>query len=84
MIDYDRLRKAAYDLQIYAELEGTEIGETCMALITISHFTDYVSEEFAQALLTEIEEHLSTFQQDARIVEHEETITRKVSYIEWG
>lgn len=83
MIDYDRLNAVATELRKYASVEGTEIGEMCTALIQASHFTDYVSEEFATALLTEMEEQLQNFQENSRIVEHEETFTRKVVYLEW-
>lgn len=83
MIDYNHIRRVAVALQEYAPLEDTEIGEACLALIQLSRCVDYVSEEFAVALLTEMEEQLQNFRENARIVEREETFTRTVVSLEW-
>lgn len=83
MIDLERLHNITQELQRYAELEDTELGEACTALIHASRFTDYVGEEFAQALVTELEEQLRVFKQETRIVEREEMIKRTVVYLEW-
>lgn len=77
------LRHAAVALHKYASLDGTEIGELGLALIQLSRCVDYVSEEFAAALLVEMEEQLLNFQENARIVEREETFTRTVVSLEW-
>lgn len=83
MIDYDRIAAVAEELQRYAVLEDTEIGELNRLLTQLIHYVDYASEEFAVALLTEMEEQLQSFQEGAKIVEKVETFTRTFTYLEW-
>lgn len=84
MIDYDRIQSVANELQKYAELEDTELGELCRAIIQLSRYVDYVSEEFVSTLLVEMEDQLLNFQENATIVEREETFKRTVAYLDWN
>lgn len=83
MIDIESIRTTANDLRKYAEYEGTELGEACMALIHASRYCDYLSSEFLAALHLEITSQLDEFEEYATIVEHEETFTRTVVSVEW-
>lgn len=77
------IMSSADELELYAEVDGTELGETCHALSEMGRNTSMLSEGFLEALNKEIEWHLENYQKNARIVEEEETITRKVAYLEW-
>ncbi len=83
MIDYDRLHTVANELQRYADLEDTELGELNRYLTQLAQYVDYVGEEFATVLLSEMEDQLQAFQEGAKIVEKVETFTRTVTYLEW-
>jgi hypothetical protein len=83
MIDFDTLQLTAEKLQKYAEIDGSEIGELCISMIQLSRYSDYVSEEFVDALYAEMVSQLENFEECATIVETEETFTRKVVYLEW-
>lgn len=78
------LREKAEELRKYADLEGTEIGELCNALIAVAYRAEYSSEEFIAALDKELTEQLDNFKQNATIVSRDETFTRKVIELEWN
>jgi len=71
------------ELEKYLRLEGTEIGDACAALLNVSYYPDYVSKEFQKAIEKEIKSQLEMFKEQTRIVEREETYTRKVVELEW-
>ena len=71
------------ELETYADLEGTEVGELCHSLITVSHYPDYMDEVFEKALIKEILSQLVNFKNNATIVEKDETYTQKTKRIEW-
>lgn len=81
--DIDNIRGVAHELSKYAEYEGTEVGETCIALIQVSRYYSYLSDEFLAALYLELTSQLDNFKEYATIVEHEETFTRTVVSVEW-
>jgi hypothetical protein len=82
-IQRDHLGQLSVDLHKYAAYDDTEVGEACMNLIQVSHYTDYMSEEFVLALISEMESQLENFEQYTSIVETEEILTRKIIRIEW-
>lgn len=82
-IDFEKMHAVVEELQKYAEMEDTELGETCQALVQLSHYPDYVSDEFQAALYKEMVEQLENFQENATIVESTETWTRPVFYLKW-
>ena len=71
------------EFEEYVKLEGSEIGEACYALLQLAKYPDYVSEEFQLAIEKEIDVMLEMFKEETRIVEREETYTRKVVELEW-
>jgi hypothetical protein len=82
--DYDEICNLREELDPYVELEGTEIGEACSALIRLSHYPDYISEECLAAVVTEMKTQLEMFKDQCTIVESEETFTRKVRDLDWN
>ena len=61
------------DLQEYAQIEGTELGETCEILLQLHGCKDYVSKEFYESLIKEIKDQLDNFRSYFKIVEKTET-----------
>lgn len=83
MIDRDHIQTVASELETYANIEGSEIGEMCRMLVGLSHYTDFLSDDFLVVLSTELEEQLDNFKEYSTIVETEEVFTRKVISLEW-
>lgn len=84
MIDIEEMRTVAAQLQEYADIEDTEVGEMSSGLVYLSHYVDYLSEEFQEALYKEMVEQLENFQENATIVETTDTFTQhKIVYLEW-
>lgn len=79
----DLLIIKAEELQKFAELENTELGELWASLIAVAYHSEYASDDFAKALENEIDAQLDHCKKHATIVEEEETFTRKVVSLEW-
>lgn len=81
MISLNNMEK----LQEYAELEGSELGSGCLALLDMAEKAHYVSDGFSKIVNTEIKMQLEYFEEHCRIVEEVEikevTITHK--RLEW-
>lgn len=71
------------ELERYSDIEGSEVGELCHFLCALVHYMPYMSDEFITALESEVSINLQNFQENSRIIETEETITRIVSELEW-
>ena len=71
------------ELQRYASLDNTKLGEACNLLISLQGYEPYLTDAFTEALRTEIKEQLENFQTKARIVEKEEIIKRTYEELEW-
>ena len=71
------------ELARYADLEDSEIGELCRALMHTARYLDYMSEEFKVSLVEEIRYQLKMFKENTRIVETEETYIEKFKTLEW-
>ena len=67
----------------FASLDGCETGELCGYLCSVSQYPDYMSDDFYVSLKTEIRRHLKGFKANYKIVEREETFTRKVIDLEY-
>ena len=72
------------ELQKYAELEGTEVGEFCSMLCQIAQYPDYMTNEFFAAVEKEIYAQLSNFKSNARIVETKKTLTHTITELGWN
>jgi len=82
MSEYMKNQELSAELKTYAELDGTEVEEACLSLCHLVGYPDYVSDEFYEALMTEIMRQLVGFKECTKIVEYEETYTRKVRDLE--
>jgi hypothetical protein len=74
--------KLQAELEEYSKYEGTELGEVCGAIISTSYNLDYVSDEFAEALIKEMKDQLRNFKKNFEWIEREETVTRKFKELE--
>jgi len=79
----EELRYLAKELEIYAQLEQSEIGELTVKLINLVSSFPYMTTEFQDALSNEMLEMLMNFQANSRIVSKEETVTNKYKELEW-
>ena len=77
------MEKEIKELEEYANMEGTEIGELCHVLIRMANYRDYMSDEFRLALEKEIKSQLNMFKGSTQIVEKVETFTQKFKELEW-
>lgn len=71
------------ELERYADLEESVIGDACTLLLQLCSYTDYISDEFSVALEKEIDEQLDCFKGNTVIEDREETITRKFKELVW-
>ena len=71
------------ELEKYAKLEGSEIGELCELLLTIANYGSYMGDEFHSALVEEIQSQLEMFKIQTKIVETEKTYNEKYTELEW-
>ena len=65
------------ELEKYANIEGSEIGEVCELLISLARYPDYISTNFSECLVNEIISQLKNFKNNFKIVEREVTYTNK-------
>jgi hypothetical protein len=72
------------ELQEYANIEGSELGEACWALIGLFGYRDYISDECAEIIKNEILKQLKNFKENSEIIEEEETHTTKYQKLVWN
>ena len=83
-MEHDDLLKICDELTEYAELEGSELGDSCKLLIQVAYFHSYFTEEFQKSLELEIIAQLNHFKKNSRIVEKVlNPIIYKVKELEW-
>ena len=69
MKTFEEISNIAEELRRYAELDGTEVGEACNLICTLAtSYSDYIGDEFKEALYKEIEEHLHFFKKNCKII----------------
>jgi hypothetical protein len=51
-------------LEEFADMEGTEVGEMCRALLVLAQFPDYMSDTLRDTVATEIMEQLKWFEEN--------------------
>ena len=79
----EELFAAIAELEKFADLEGSEWGETAHALINMWYGRTLLSKRLVSALEKEILTWLKDVKKNATIVEREETFTRKIKDLEW-
>lgn len=82
--DYNRLLELAQELESYAVLEGSEIGELCSLLCTMVPYTPYMGKTFNAALVKELKSQLKSFKDHSTIVDDIEKFERPVKRLEWN
>lgn len=79
-VGLDRLRQ----LQKFYEVEGAELGEFCALLDRLWSYTYCAQTKgFEDLIAEEILAQLEFFQNNAVVIEEEQTYTRTFKYIEW-
>jgi len=79
MTIYDKLMAQADELEVYAKLDGTEVGESCLCLCALAGYPDYLTKVFYEALAQEINIRLTDYKNFTEIAEEEKTETRKIT-----
>lgn len=82
-MEYVEVMKICEQLKEYADLENDELGEVCRIMIDLAGYISYVSDEFYNALIKEIEDKLEFFKENTEIVEKPVTFHKKVRDLEW-
>ena len=72
------------ELEMYVELEGSEIGDTCRQLISLHDCSDYIGVDLLIELEREIAWNLENFRNNCEIVEEEVTNTTIYKSLEWN
>lgn len=80
----DRAHALARDIEEYAHYDGTEFGEVSMLLIGLSRRLAFLSDEFRDALIREMEDHLENYTLYSAVEETEEVTVRTVKTLTWA
>ena len=73
------------DLEMYSELDGSELGELCLALsVLYQKYPYFLSKGFKKAIEKEIKAQLDNFKDNSKIVKKEEVYTRVWEELEWN
>ena len=71
------------ELQKYAEIDDSELGEVCIALVSATKNISYVNAAFASALRKEIVKQLTNYRKNSTIVETHITHTHPSRELQW-
>ena len=77
----EKARELSRKLKKYTELEGSELGEVGSGLLYLSNFIDYVSEDFFDELIKEMEAQLKNYEENTKIIQR--TTSRYFYELEW-
>lgn len=81
--NYKKMQEIKAKLLDFAEIEGSELGEYCNFLCELHHYYYMFDKtEFEKELEKEIKKQLKYFEDNFKIVEREETYTRKFIELE--
>jgi len=83
MANHEKFEELVTALEKYCEFENDEHGEYVRGLCQVSHYYYCMSDEFADALIKQMEWELKNYQDFCRIVKTEETYTREYTELEW-
>ena len=79
----DKYYEQIEELEKYAQLDASELGEDCLDLCRAAMVRNCVSEQFQKAVKKELISKLKYFKDHSRIVETETVTTRKKVDLEW-
>ena len=84
MSTLDSMQEVCRKLTEYAKLEGSEVGETCTALLSLwNHYRDYLTPSCSIMIEREIRRQLKDFMRKSKIVTKSETRTESWQELEW-
>lgn len=72
------------ELEVYAELEGSELGEACLKLCGLVGHEHIFSSDFTEALKKEILEQVKYFKENTKIITGVRQEIREVVELEWN
>lgn len=72
------------ELEEYADLEGSELGEVVHLLLRLNQYQYGLSDEFKKALASEIESIYRLFANETKIIEREVISKRIVKELVWS
>jgi len=85
MKTFEEISNIAEELRRYAELDGTEVGEACNLICTLAtSYSDYIGDEFKEAVYKEIEAQLNFFKNNCKIVSEIIPVQQTVYDLEWN
>ena len=79
----DDYMHAIEELEKYAELEGSELGEAIKGLCDLANNSDYVSKDFAKSIEKEVNYQLNYFKKNTKIVTNTRTETYEYEELDW-
>jgi hypothetical protein len=82
-LSYPKVQELASKLELYASYEDTELGEACSLLTRLSSRLDYVSDEFEQAVIKEMQAQLENFEEWSEIVQETKISTYTTTELHW-
>ena len=77
------INKTVIELNRYAEIEGSEIGDCCILLSALETHKDELSNKFYEALCKEIEYQLKLFKECCVIVKEDKVYNYTEERLEW-
>jgi len=82
-MEFNELMQLCNELEEYSNLEGTEFGEVCNALILLANYYSILSEPLRKSVEEEIIANLNYFKENC-VINTEETIPVKVRKLDWN
>ena len=71
------------ELQTYAELDGSELGEAIIYLTMVKSFSYMYSDVFNKSIEKELEFQLKNFKKNSKIVKREIKTVETIEELEW-
>lgn len=82
--EFELSEKERRQLEVYAEADGTELGELIAILLQTTFYADYfLSADSYKAVLDELRSQLKNYQDYSEIVERTETYTQTIRDLVW-
>ena len=75
--------KELIELQTYAELEGSELGEAIIYLCMVKSFSDMYNKKFNESLDKELRLQLKNFRKNTKIVKRKVETVEEIEELEW-
>jgi hypothetical protein len=83
MSNYDKLSELVGKLEKYCEHENDEHGEFVRGLCYLVSYSYCFDDDFANALIAQMEYELNNYDEFCRIVKSEVTYTNEYTELEW-